>query len=46
VKLKQDNKTLLREDFPGGPVVRNSSANVRDKGSLASSGRFYMAQGN
>ena len=44
--MKLKTISLLREDFPGGPVVRNSPANVGDKGSLSSSGRFDMAQDN
>ena len=33
-------------DFPGGPVVKNPSANAGDMGSIPNLGRFHMLQGN
>ena len=33
-------------DFPGGPVVKNLSANAGDMGSVPNLGRFHMLQGN
>ena len=33
-------------DFPGGPVVKNLSANAEDTGSIPGPGRFYMPQGH
>ena len=33
-------------DFPGGPVVKNLSANVGDMGSIPGLGRSHMPQGN
>ena len=32
--------------FPGGPVVKNPSANARDAGSIPGPGRFHMPQAN
>ena len=34
------------EDFPGGPVVKNPPANVRDIGSIPGLGRSHMPQSN
>ena len=34
------------QDFPGGPVVRNSPANARDTSSTPGLGRFHVSQGN
>ena len=33
-------------DFPGGPVVKNLSANAEDTGLIPGPGRFHMPQGN
>ena len=33
-------------DFPGGPVVRNPSANAGDTGSIPGPGRSHMPLGN
>ena len=33
-------------DFPGGPVVTNSSANAGDTGSIPGLGGSHIAQGN
>ena len=33
-------------DFPGGPVIKNPSANVGDMGSIPDLERFHMLQGN
>ena len=33
-------------DFPGGPVLKNPSANAGDPGSIPSLGRFHMLQGH
>ena len=41
---KDKNKQL--KDCPGGPVVKNPPANVRDTGSISSLGRFHIPQGN
>ena len=38
--------TLMVEDFPGGPVVRNPPANARDMGSIPGPGRSHMLWGN
>ena len=37
-------KITVRQDFPGGPVVKN--ANTGDTGSIPGPGRFHMLQGN
>ena len=34
------------EDFPGGLVVKNPSANEGDTGSIPGLGRFHMPWGN
>ena len=34
-----------KEDFPGGPVVKNTSANAGDMGSIPGPGRFHMPWG-
>ena len=36
----------VREDFPGGPVVKNPPAKAGDMGSIPGLGRFHMLQGN
>ena len=33
-------------DFPGGPAVKNSPANARDRGSIHGLGRLHMPQGS
>ena len=38
---KIKNRTIIW-DFPGGPVVKNSPANVRDKAWIPALGRFHM----
>ena len=35
-------KVLCREDFPGGPEVKNPRANAGDTGSIPGVGRFHM----
>ena len=35
-----------RQDFPGGPVVKNLPANARDMGSIPGLERFHMPWGN
>ena len=35
-----------REDFPGGPVVKDPPAGAGDKGSIRALGRSYNQQGN
>ena len=32
--------------FPGGPVVKNLSANAEDTGSIPGPGRFHISQGH
>ena len=36
-------KITVRQDFPGGPLVKN--ANTGDTGSIPGPGRFHMLQG-
>ena len=36
----------VREDFPGGPVVKNPPTKAGDMGSIPGLGRFHMLQGN
>ena len=38
--------TKQARDFPGGPVVKNPSANAGDVGSISGAGRFHIPQGN
>ena len=44
------NKLLVSkvttEDFPDGPMVKNSPANAGDIGSVPGPGRFHMPQSN
>ena len=35
-----------REDFPGGPVVKNPPANAEDTGFIPGPGRFHVPPGN
>ena len=39
-------KKKKKQDFPGGPVVENPSANAGDTGSIPGPGRFHMPLGN
>ena len=41
-----DIKSDEHVDFPGGPVVKNLSANAGDTGSTPGPGRFHVPQGN
>lgn len=36
----KEEDTQMVENFPGGPVLRNPPANVRDMGSIPHPGRF------
>ena len=38
--------TKVKEDVPGGPVVKNPPANAGDTGSIPDLGRSHMPQGN
>ena len=38
--------TKVKEDVPGGPVVKNPPANAGDMGSIPVLGRFHVPQGN
>ena len=49
MRRKEEMRLIaLREnrDTPGGPVVKNLPANVRDMGFIPGLGRFHMPQGN
>ena len=35
-----------KQDFPGGPLVKNLPANARDMGLIPGARRFHMLQGN
>ena len=35
-----------KQDFPGGPVVKNVPADAGDTGSIPGTGRFHMPQSN
>ena len=37
---------IKRQDFPGGPVVKNLPVNAGDMGSIPSLGRSHMVPGN
>ena len=39
-------KNTVNENFPGGPVVKNSHANAEDTGLIPGSERFHMLRGN
>ena len=50
-KKKKANRTRNtvnknNKDFPGGPVVKNPSADAGDTGSILGLGRFHMLQSN
>ena len=36
----------IHQDFPGGPVVKNSLASAGDMGSIPGPGRLHVSQGN
>ena len=40
------HKDSQNEGFPGGPVVKNLSANAGNMGSIPGLGRSHMPQGN
>ena len=42
----KDGKKVYIEDFPGGTVDKNPSANAGDTGSIPGPGRFHMPWGN
>ena len=48
LKYKYHNSVLLSIplDFPGGPVIKNLPANVRDTGSISCLGRFLLPWAN
>ena len=37
---------ICREDFPGGSMVKNTSANAEDTGLIPGGRRFHMMRGN
>ena len=39
-------KVLLFLDFPGGPVLNNSSGNAGDMGSTPGLGRYHVPRSN
>ena len=41
-----DNFSVAKQDFPGGPVVKNPPANAGDPGSVPGLGRFRVQWGN
>ena len=43
---KKKKSERRREDFPGGPVIKNSSVNAGDIGSIPGLGRFHMPWDN
>ena len=45
-KKKKKKSERRREDFPGGPVIKNSSVNAGDIGSIPGLGRFHMPRDN
>ena len=44
--FKKRSTSKITQDFPGGPVVKNSPANAGDVGLIPGQGRFHMPQGN
>ena len=40
------NFKKLKQDFPGGAVVKNPAANVGDTGSIPGPGRSHMPRSN
>ena len=40
------SKGYMNKEFPGGPVVKDPLANVRDTGLIPGPGRFHMPQNN
>ena len=44
--FKRKEKRKRKEDFPGGPVVKDPPASAGDTGSIPGLGRFHMPQSN
>ena len=44
--FRKKNKTKHISGFPGGPVVKNLSANGRDTSSIPGPGRSHMLRGS
>ena len=44
--MKYYSALKMREDFPGGAVVKNPTASAGDTGSSPGPGRFHMPQSN
>ena len=40
------HKKQKQQDFPGGPVVKNLTANAGDTGSIPGLGKYPMLQGS
>ena len=43
---KKKKRIYFKEDFPGGPVVKNLPASAWDTGLIPDPWRFHMLQGN
>ena len=46
IRKKKKKNQSRREGFPGGPVIKNSSVNAGDIGSIPGLGRFHMPGDN
>ena len=44
--LQPKKNKKQKEDFPGGPTVKNLPASARDTGSIHGPGRFHMPRSN
>ena len=42
----EGSKICHTRTFPGGPLVKNTTANAGDMGSIPGQGRFHMPQGS
>ena len=45
-QTETDSLLKVKQDFPGGPVVKNLPANARDMGSIPGLEIFHMPWGN
>ena len=41
-EVKEEKLEMEKQDFPGGPEVRDPPANAGDRGSIPGPGRFLM----
>ena len=44
LRTRKNKAKFRRQDFPGGPVVKNLPTNIINTGSILGPGRFHMPQ--